>query len=80
MSSRVKLYMFPGSNAVYTARLMLEHKQLDYKAVHLLPGPHAFILLAKESADSTKLRPSQSGSPNERLYRCWTVSSVVPTR
>jgi glutathione S-transferase len=47
MSSRVKLYMFPGSNAVYTARLMLEHKQLDYQAVHLLPGPHAFILLGK---------------------------------
>jgi glutathione S-transferase len=47
MSSKVKLYMFPGSNAVYTARLMLEHKQLDYKAIHLLPGPHAFILLGK---------------------------------
>jgi glutathione S-transferase len=47
MSSKVKLYMFPGSNAVYTARLMLDHKELDYKAVKLLPGPHAFILLAK---------------------------------
>lgn len=47
MSSRVKLYMFPGSNAVYTARLMLDHKELDYKVVKLLPGPHAFVLLGK---------------------------------
>lgn len=47
MSSDVKLYMFPGSNAVYTARLMLEHKGIDYKAVKMLPGPHAFILLGK---------------------------------
>ncbi len=25
-----------------TARLMLEHKNIDYKRVHLLIGPHAF--------------------------------------
>jgi glutathione S-transferase len=47
MSSNVKLYMFPGSNAVYTARLMLDHKGIAYKPVMLLPGPHAFILLGK---------------------------------
>lgn len=47
MSSQVKLYMFPGSNAVYTARLMLEHKEIPYKAVKLLAGPHAFVLLGK---------------------------------
>jgi glutathione S-transferase len=47
MSSKVKLYMFPGSNAVYTARLMLDHKGIDHKVVKLMPGPHAFILLAK---------------------------------
>jgi glutathione S-transferase len=47
MSSKVKLYMFPGSNAVYTARLMLDHKGIDYRAVKMLPGPHAFILLGK---------------------------------
>jgi glutathione S-transferase len=47
MSSKVKLYMFPGSNAVYTARLMLEHKGIDHKVVKLLPGPHAFVLLGK---------------------------------
>lgn len=47
MSSKVKLYMFPGSNAVYTARLMLDHKAIPYKAVKLLAGPHAFILLGK---------------------------------
>ncbi len=47
MSSNVRLYMFPGSNAVYTARLMLDHKAIDYRAVKLLPGPHAFVLLGK---------------------------------
>jgi glutathione S-transferase len=46
MPSKIKLYMFPGSNSVYTGRLMLEHKGLDYKTVTLMPGPHAFIMLA----------------------------------
>jgi glutathione S-transferase len=46
-SSKVKLYMFPGSNAVYTARLMLDHKGIDYRVVKMMPGPHAFILLGK---------------------------------
>jgi glutathione S-transferase len=46
MPSKVKLYMFPGSNSVYTARLMLEHTGIEYKEVGLLPGPHAFQLLA----------------------------------
>ena len=44
--TKVKLYMFPGSNSVMTTRLMLEHKDIEYHGVHLLPGPHAFILLA----------------------------------
>jgi glutathione S-transferase len=47
MSPAVKLYMFPGSNAVYTARLMLEHKDIDYRAVKMLAGPHAFLLLGR---------------------------------
>lgn len=46
MPSKVKLYMFPGSNSVYTARLMLDHKGIEYREKRLLPGPHAFQLLA----------------------------------
>jgi glutathione S-transferase len=46
MPSKVKLYMFPGSNSVYTARLMLEHKGIEYRTVRLMPGPHTFRLLA----------------------------------
>lgn len=42
----VKLYMFPGSNAVLTARLMLDHKGVNYKLVKLPPGLHAFMMLA----------------------------------
>ncbi|MGI8414177.1 MAG: glutathione S-transferase family protein [Solirubrobacteraceae bacterium] len=42
----MKLYMFPGSNAVYTARLMLEHKGIEYVNVKLPPGLHTFALLA----------------------------------
>ena len=42
----VTLYMFTGSNAVLTARLMLEHKGIEYRRVQLLPGSHTFILLA----------------------------------
>ncbi|MGH2920068.1 MAG: glutathione S-transferase family protein [Solirubrobacteraceae bacterium] len=45
--TKVKLYMFPGSNSVLTTRLMLEHKGIEYRRVHLFPGPHAFILLGK---------------------------------
>ena len=46
MPSKVKLYMFPGSNSVYTARLMLQHKGIEYREVRLMPGPHTFRLLA----------------------------------
>src|SRR3978361_69723 len=46
MPSKGKLYMFPGSNPVYTARLLLQHKGIDYKEVRLMPGPHTFRLLA----------------------------------
>ncbi len=45
MPTKVKLYMFPGSNSVYTGRLMLEHKELDYRTMTLMPGAHAFIML-----------------------------------
>jgi glutathione S-transferase len=42
---KVKLYMFPGSNAAWTGVLMLDHKRVDYKMVKLPPGLHAFIML-----------------------------------
>jgi len=45
LPTKVKLYMFPGSNSVYTGRLMLEHKGIDYHTMTLMPGPHAFIML-----------------------------------
>ncbi len=45
MPVKVKFYGFQGSNSVYTGRLMLEHKGIDYKPVMLMPGPHAFIML-----------------------------------
>ena len=44
--SKVKLYMFAGSNSCVTGQLMLDHKRVDYKVVQLPPGPHAFIMLA----------------------------------
>jgi glutathione S-transferase len=44
--TKVKLYMFPGSNSVLTGRLMLDHKGVDYKLVKLPPGIHAFVMLA----------------------------------
>ncbi|HWC27124.1 MAG TPA: glutathione S-transferase family protein [Solirubrobacteraceae bacterium] len=46
MAGTVKLYGFTGSNAVYTGRLMLEHKGIEYDFVELPPAAHAFILLA----------------------------------
>jgi glutathione S-transferase len=43
----VKLYMFPGSNAVMTAKLMLEHKGIAYSEVRMIPGVHALELLVR---------------------------------
>ncbi|MGH2917219.1 MAG: glutathione S-transferase family protein [Solirubrobacteraceae bacterium] len=47
MAGKVKLYGFNGSNSVYTGRLLLEHKGVDYSFVKLPPAAHAFILLAR---------------------------------
>jgi glutathione S-transferase len=43
---KVRLYMIPGSDAVVSARLMLDHKGVPYEHVRLPPGAHAFIMLA----------------------------------
>lgn len=45
VAAKIKLYGFPGSNSVYTGRLMLDHKGLAYKVVDLVPAAHAFIML-----------------------------------
>lgn len=45
MAHKVKLYGFTGSNSVYTGRLMLEHKGVDYKFVKLPPAAHAPMML-----------------------------------
>ncbi|MDP2711874.1 MAG: glutathione S-transferase family protein [Solirubrobacteraceae bacterium] len=46
MPDKVRFYGFTGSNSVYTGRLLLEHKGLEYRFVKLPPAAHAFILLA----------------------------------
>jgi glutathione S-transferase len=45
MAGKIKLYGFTGSNSVYTGRLLLEHKGLDYKFVKLPPAAHAPTML-----------------------------------
>jgi glutathione S-transferase len=45
VSGKLKLYGFTGSNSVYTGRLMLEHKGLDYDFVKLPPAVHAPTML-----------------------------------
>jgi glutathione S-transferase len=45
VTTRVKLYGFTGSNAVYTGQLMLEHKGLEYEFVKLPPAAHAPMML-----------------------------------
>jgi len=47
MAARVTLYMFTGSTPSITAQLMLEHKQIEFKRVHVLVGPHAFAMLGR---------------------------------
>ena len=47
MAREIRFYGFHGSNAVYTGRLLLEHKGLEYRFVKLPPAAHAVILLAR---------------------------------
>ena len=47
VAHKIKLYMFTGSGPSLTARLMLEHKGLEYSEVHMTVGPHAFSLLGR---------------------------------
>lgn len=44
MTARTTLYMFNGSAPSLSARLMLEHKGLEYRCKHLVVGPHAFAM------------------------------------
>ena len=43
----IKFYGFTGSNSVYTGRLLLEHKGVEFQFVKLPPAAHALILLAR---------------------------------
>jgi glutathione S-transferase len=38
------LYGIPGSHAVRTGELMLEHKEIEYRRVNFPPGPHRVIV------------------------------------
>ena len=38
------LYAIPGSHAVRTGELMLEHKGIEYRRVNFPPGPHRVIV------------------------------------
>jgi glutathione S-transferase len=41
---RATLYAIPGSHAVRTGELMLEHKGIDFRRVNLPPGAHRVIV------------------------------------
>jgi len=47
VADKVRFYGFTGSNSVYTGRLLLEHKGIDYAFVRLPPAAHAVILLLR---------------------------------
>lgn len=47
VTPKIKLYMFSGSAPSLSAELMLDHKGLEYKRVHVMVGPHAFGMLGR---------------------------------
>jgi len=47
MAHKIKLYMFTGSTPSLTAQLMLEHKGIAHKRVHVMVGAHAFSMLGR---------------------------------
>jgi len=43
---RAMLYAIPGSHAVRTGELMLQHKGIEFRRVNLPPGPHRVLVRA----------------------------------
>ncbi len=90
MASKVKLYMFPGSNSSFTGRLMLDHKRIDYKLVKLPPGLHAFIMLMLGfetmgvpaiKVDGRRVQGTRSISRAlDELVRSWPLFPADPAR
>jgi glutathione S-transferase len=44
MTAAATLYAIPGSHAVRTGELMLEHKGIDFRRVNFPPGPHRVLV------------------------------------
>ena len=68
------LYVVPGSHPSMAARLMLEHKGIDYRRVDLLPAIHKPLLRILRFADTTvpALRLGQ-----RRLQSTLTISRAL---
>jgi glutathione S-transferase len=47
MSEEAILYGIPGSHPAYTGQLMLEHKEIAYRRVNLVPGFHRVYVRAR---------------------------------
>ncbi|MDX1388332.1 MAG: glutathione S-transferase [Acidobacteriota bacterium] len=75
----VTLYMFEGSSACATGRMMLEHKGIDYKRVDLPPGYHAFIHKAMgiPRISAPALRDGKDRVQGSRRISRW-LDEVVP--
>ena len=54
MAPKIGLGMFAGSGPSTTARLMLEHKGVEFSTVHMIVGPHAFSLLGQEGCHDAR--------------------------
>jgi hypothetical protein len=50
------LYAIPGSHAVRTGELMLEHKGIDFRRVNFPPGAHRVIVRERVFTDSGAAR------------------------
>ena len=84
VAHKIKLYMFTGSGPSMTARLMLEHKDLEYSEVHMTVGPHAFSLLGRgfvtmAGAGAEDRRPARAGiAPGSRAHSTSSCPSRSP--
>ena len=79
------LYAIPGSHAVRTGELMLEHKGIPFRRVNFPAGPHRLLVrLRGFRGDRVYLRHAKAGELCERfatlhLVRGSEIVDEVPT-
>jgi glutathione S-transferase len=79
---RATLYAIPGSHAVRTGELMLEHKGIEFRRVNFPPGPHRVIVrllgFSGDRVPAVKFEDGRRAQGTRELPRL--LDELVPER